>query len=128
MENEILPSDDWAFACIAALPGPRYAYVQYVGKHPDNGEVIRVLPGLHERQVSDQAALINQPGYVAFYPARYSVKHGGARIVGSYPLKVEVPRIVRREGAITRTGEVLTWVIEDEGHETVRKQLSEAEK
>lgn len=104
------------------------SYVQYVGKHPEYGDVIRVLPGSYEHRMSDFTALIEKPGYVAFYSARASVAQGLTEIVGSYPLQIEVPRNVRRAGARARTGRILTWIVESNGQEMVRKELTETEK
>jgi hypothetical protein len=104
------------------------AYVQYVGQHPEYGDVIRVLPGFHEHRDSDFNGFIEKPGYLAFYSARASVAQGLSRIVGSYPLGIEVPNNVRRAGARAKTGEILTWIVESDGYEIVRERLSEMEK
>lgn len=106
------------------------SYVQYVGKHAEYGDVVRVLPGWHEHRITDFAALTARAGYLAFYSARAAVKAGLAKTVGWRPLPggVEVPRILRRAGARGRTGEILTWIVENGGQETMRRQLSEAEK
>lgn len=106
------------------------SYVQYVGRHPEYGDVIRVLPDSFQHRPPDFTALLAERGYLAFYAAQAAVTQGLAEIVGSYavPAALDVPRTVRRPGARERTGEILTWVIESDGHETVRKQLGEAEK
>jgi hypothetical protein len=106
------------------------SYVQYVGKHAEYGDVIRVLPGCHERRMTDFAALIAKTGYLAFYPARAAVTRGSVEIVGLGPLPggVAVPRSLRRAGARGRTGEILTWIVENGKEETLRRELTEAEK
>ena len=105
-----------------------FFYVQYIGKHPEYGDVIQVFAGLLENRLADFTALSGKPGYLAFYSARASVKQGLTKVVGSYPLSWEIPRNTRRAGARARTGEILTWIIESDGQELMRKQLSEPER
>ncbi len=105
-----------------------FAYVQYVGKHPEYGDVIRVIPGFREHKPADFIDMIEKEGYIAFYSAQASVKQGLSRIVGSYPQQSMVPRNVRRAGARAATGKILTWIVEMDGREIVREKLSEVER
>jgi hypothetical protein len=105
------------------------SYVQFIGKHPEYGDAIRVFPGCFKKRIVDSAKL-NQSGYIVFYPVQTAVAKGLLDIVGSNPLPLEakVPRNIRRPGARGRTGEILTWIIEDAKQETVRDKLTEAER
>jgi hypothetical protein len=78
----------------------------------------------------DFTSLVTKSGYLAFYPARHAVAQGLAEVVASYkpPNFVEVPRRVRRVGARGRKGTPLSWILEDEGEETLRKSLNSAER
>ena len=106
------------------------SYLQYVGKHTEYGDVIRVLPGWHEYRVTDFTALIAKAGYLAFYSARAAVTRGFVETIDSCPLPtgVEVPRNLRRAGARGPSGAILTWIVENAGQETLRRELTEAEK
>src|SRR5262249_9219450 len=73
-------------------------------------------------------ALCGKSGYLAFYSARAAVQEGLVKLVGSCPLSKDVPRNTRRAGARGRTGKILTWIIETDGHELMRTELSEAER
>ena len=116
---------------ILELQTPRgLSYAQYVGKHTEYGDVIRVVSGWHGHRVTDFVGLLSQSGYLAFYPASAAVKNGLAEIVGSHPLPVgvSVPQSLRRAGARGRTGQVLTWIVEIAGHDIVCKELDEAQR
>ena len=58
------------------------AHLYYVGKHPEYGDVVRILPGFHQDGMVDCADLNLTLGYIAFYPARASVRQGLSRIIG----------------------------------------------
>lgn len=107
-----------------------FAYVQYLGKHPGYGDVIRVLPGVHAEQVTDFSALVAAEGYCTFYPATAFVARGFTRVVHSGPLPagVGVPTTWRRVGARAPSGEIRTWVIEAPGEQIVRKELTDSER
>lgn len=107
-----------------------HSYVQYVGKHPEYGDVIRVLPGCFNKPQHDFGSLVESTGYIAFYPARAAISQGLARIRNSFPLPsgIEVPRHLRRAGARERDGKVRTWIIEQDEQEIMREQLTESER
>ncbi|MFC1597737.1 hypothetical protein ACFL5Q_07360 [Planctomycetota bacterium] len=107
------------------------SYVQYVGKHPEYGDVILVLPGCFKGRPSDLTCLVDEAaGFLAFYSARAAVLQDLAEIVASHnlPSEIEVPTKLRRAGARGPGGEVRTWIIENEDHEIVREKLSDLEK
>lgn len=107
------------------------AYLQYIGKHPEYGDVIRVLPGQHESRAAGLSkAVAERSGYLAFYSACAAVARGIVEIVGSCPVptEIEMPRRLRRAGARGRAGEIFSWIIEDDGQEVVRKELTEVER
>jgi hypothetical protein len=105
-----------------------FSYVQYVGKHSEYGDVIQVFGGLYKSRLADLMVLSTQPAYFAFYSARASVKRGLVRIAGSCPLSKEIPCIIRRAGARATTGKVLSWIIESDGKELMKRHLSETER
>lgn len=104
--------------------GDRFAYLHYIGKHPEYGDAVLVSPGLQERQTS--VARENfVSGYVAFYPAAAGVAQGLVEVVAHLP-PPNLPERLRRAGA--RSGRrVDTWIIEDGSREVVRTKLSEDE-
>ncbi len=62
-------------------------YVQYTHDGGDDGELVRVLPGLYGNRPSDFAALARQKElYFVFYIMNYSIRAGWAEIVSSQPV------------------------------------------
>jgi len=111
------------------VPGG-YSYVQYVGKHLEYGDVIRVLPGCFKERPHDLRSLAKHSGFLAFYSARAAVSHGFVRTVGSFPLPdgLGIPKHLRRPGAREKGGIVRTWIVEKNGEERVRQELTDSEK
>lgn len=107
-----------------------YSYIQFVGKHADYGDVIRVLSRRYPIPCHDPAAIANDTGYLAFYPAQAALRHDLVLIVGTVALPdgVDIPTVLRRRGNIDRHGKVLTWIIERDGIDTVREVLSDEER
>lgn len=101
-----------------------FAYLHYIGKHPEYGDAILVGSLLKERQASITAQIFSR-GYVAFYPAVSAVAQGLVEVVAQLP-PPKLPERLRRAGA--RSGSCVdTWIIEDESGEIVKAQLSEEE-
>jgi hypothetical protein len=107
-----------------------FSYLQFVGVHPEYGDVIWVRPAVFDSELSDFSCLFSQFGYVAFYAARAAVRHGLVRFVSAYPLPqcVVVPRNVRRPGARSSSGRIFTWILEFDGKDILKKQLDEKER
>jgi len=62
-------------------------YVQYTHAGGDDGELVRVLPGLYGNRPSDFAALARQKElYFVFYIMNYSIRAGWAEIVSNQPV------------------------------------------
>lgn len=102
----------------------RFAYVQFIGKHPDYGDALLVCPRLQER-LESLALEIFSDGYVTFYPATYAVNHGFAKVVANLPAP-GLPERLRRAGKRTGT-RIDTWIIQDGSKEVVKTKLSEEE-
>jgi hypothetical protein len=107
------------------------AYLQYVGKHLDYGDVIRVLSGFHKKRPSDLVSLAASAGYYAFYPARPSANAAFVEVISNsvpLPAGVGIPDELRRRGMIDTDGTTLAWIIERKGVESVHKTLTKAER
>lgn len=107
-----------------------YAYIQYVARHPDYGDMILVFPALYQQRPPLTDVIIHNYCYLTFYPLQAAVKRGLIEIIGreqaaDYPLE---NLVMRRSGAIDNQGKVLTWVIEEGGREVVKQELSEEER
>jgi len=112
---------------VLELVGPKNtAYVQYLGRHSDYGDVILVCPRLQQRRPMLTAHLFRD-GYVAFYPVSAALAQGLAQVIGSMP-SPGLPRRYRRAGAIDQDGRVLTWMIEDGDSEELKEQLTDEER
>ena len=107
-----------------------FAYAVYIGRHVEYGDVIWVVPGTFKRQPSNLTDILAKSGYLAFYPARSAASQKLVDVVGASGIEQlpDVPRHLRRAGARARTGEILAWVVENDGIDTLRTQLSEQEK
>lgn len=104
--------------------GDRFAYLHYIGKHPEYGDAVLVNPRLRERQASVTGENFSG-GYVAFYPVTAAVAQGLVDVVAHLP-PPNLPERLRRAGA--RSGRrVDTWIIEDGSREVVKAKLSEEE-
>lgn len=104
--------------------GNRFAYLHYIGKHPEYGDAVLVSPQLHERQMAVTGDVFSS-GYITFYPVTAAVAQQLVNIVGNLPPPA-LPRRFRRPGAISGR-RVKTWIIEDDTGEVVRAKLSEEE-
>jgi hypothetical protein len=104
--------------------GSRFAYVQYIGKHPEYGDAILVIPGFHERETSLTSENFAD-GYVTFYPASAAASQGLVDVVSHLP-PPPVPTRLRRAGRRSGT-QVETWIIEEGAREVVKEKLSEGE-
>lgn len=106
------------------------AYVQYVGKHSEYGDAIRVIPGFFQKQPQDWNALLAQEGYFTFYPVSAAVSQGLVRVAASaaIPSGKEMPSTYRRAGWITREGKTTMWFICEGTKETRRTELSDEER
>ena len=100
-------------------------YLQYLGKHPEYGDTIRVLPGDSLQESPKEFATT---GYVAFYPVTASVAQGLVAVVGHRNTNLSIPPKLRRPGARGKDGTVLAWIIEEDGREWLTKGLSADER
>jgi hypothetical protein len=101
-----------------------FAYLHYLGKHPEYGDAMLVSPQFQERRVTVTADIFLD-AYVAFYPVTAAVSQGLLHIVGHLRPPV-LPSRLRRAGA--RSGRrVDTWVIEGGSREVVKSTLSDDE-
>jgi hypothetical protein len=111
---------------ILELKTPRgLAYLQYVGRHVDYGDVIWVLKGFHQARPAEPAELVGGRGYYIFYPAQVAARRGFVEAVATgvpLPNGMAVPRDLRWGGAD------MYWVISRNGVDTVRQKLTAAEK
>lgn len=102
----------------AAFPDGGFGYIVYVGKHPEDGDAIRIRPRIFSErpQITDE---LFSDSYVALYPANLAIKSGLATVIGKV-IPTPMPPVFRRRGGIDRSGKVLNWLIEQE-KETISK-------
>lgn len=101
-----------------------FAYLHYIGKHPEYGAGVLVSPGLYETSTAVTDGLFSG-GYLTFYPATVAVAQGLVRVVGHLP-PPSMPRRFRRPGA-TSGRDVVSWIVEDDAGEVVKTELSETD-
>jgi hypothetical protein len=110
--------------------GRGVAYIQYVGRHQEYGDVVFVFPGVYEHRPDNFDCLSRQSGYLTFYPARKAHREKLIKPVASHtlPISAEVPQHLRRAGARARNGQILTWIVERDGLEILQPELTEQDK
>jgi hypothetical protein len=96
-----------------------FAYLQYIGRHPEYGDAVLVSPKLSE----GVDAQTFSGAYVAFYPVAAAMARSLVEFV-DHSMPPKLPQCLRRPGA--RSGlRVTTWIIENGTNETVKSKLSE---
>lgn len=96
-----------------------FAYLQYIGRHSEYGDVVLVSPKLSERVDAQTFS----GGYVAFYPVAAALAQRLVEVV-DHSMPPKLPQRLRRPRA--RSGlRITTWVIENGTNETVKAKLSE---
>lgn len=98
-----------------------FAYLQYLGKHPDYGDAVRVAAARPEPWSPDQPDPFKS-AYVTFYPATAAVNQGLVEVVG-HAAAPAMPRQLRRAG-VRADGAIKTWIIEDGSKNAVKTTLS----
>lgn len=101
-----------------------YAYLQYIGKHREYGDTIRVSQSLKEPCVPVTEELFSR-GYFAFYPVITALNQGLVEVVAHVPAP-RPPERLRRAG-VRSNGDVKTWIVEDGAQEIVKARLSDEE-
>jgi hypothetical protein len=104
--------------------GAGFGYVQYLGRHSEYGDAIRVVPRMFSQHQSVAASLF-EDAYITFYPVQASSANELSRIVGNLPAP-QLPTQFRRAGLRAGT-QVETWIIEDDRGETLVRELSVSE-
>lgn len=102
----------------------RFAYLHYIGKHPEYGDAVLVSPRLHDRKTPVKGDVFSS-AYVTFYPVTAAVAQELVEVVGHLQ-PPNLPGRFRRPGAISGR-RIKTWIIEGETGEQVKSKLSEKE-
>jgi hypothetical protein len=99
------------------------AYLHYVYKHPDMGDLIRVLPGLFSKKPEDLDGLINaKENYMIYFPLGSAKRQKIVEQVGHVNADAfENPKYMRTDHKVR--GEVLGWYIVDT--ETFQREFVE---
>ncbi len=101
--------------------GRNYAYLQYVGKHTDFGDVVLVNPECGKKVVHGFENSFFDSAFMTFYPIQPAVQAGLAKVVG-FLKHPQVPRKVR--GQIGPEGSGIVW---NGIEQTTKKRLSKEE-
>jgi len=99
-----------------------FAYLQFIGRHPEYGDAVLVSSDLHG-ELNDISAEIFRDSYVTFYPLSAAVAQGLVEVTSNLT-PPKMPNRFRRAGA--RFGDrISTWIVEDGSSETVKARLSD---
>ncbi len=108
-----------------------WGYFQFTIKHPDMGQLIRVLPGVHQNRLDDIAKLVSEKeSYYVFFPVSGALAKKLIGRIGNFSVPIwakDIP-LMRSAGARARDGKVLTWVIVSNRDEKIVKTLSESQR
>lgn len=104
------------------------AYAQYTNHHPSYGEVVRILPGLHEQRPDDFAWLVQSEGGThVLLPLKKAVGRDGAplAVVGWQPVPPSQKRFPTFRMAVRdRQGNIVYWWLWDGAMIWHQKELS----
>jgi hypothetical protein len=109
------------------------AYFQYTFKHPDFGQLIRVLDGVFTARPKDIADLVRKAErFFVFFPLSAAAHRKIVRWVATFelPSRLHGMPSMRRPGGRTPSGKVLNWRIFNPMDESERlvASLSEEER
>jgi len=107
------------------------AYVHFVGRHHGYGDGIYVYPNWYANRPTTLKCVCKSDRYLTFYPVQSAVRQGLVEIVGSAPLASDDTLrtlVLRRRGFTTPEGQVLAWIIERDGNETLKRTLTDEER
>ena len=105
------------------------AYLHYIYKDKEAGDLIRVLSGLYsERPANLEELAGSKERFMVFFPLSVAKRQNIVKQVGHYPVKFEKPRYMRSEYIVR--GEFLGWhIIETETwHRQLVKTLTPEQK
>lgn len=104
----------------AKAPGG-FAYLHYIGKHPEYAEGVLVCPKIYAKRPSLNSGLFVD-AYFRFYPVGAAISWGLVKVVGNLPAP-DFPSRLRR-GAGHRGIKVVSWIIKEGNKEVLKKKLS----
>lgn len=105
------------------------AYAQYVGEHPSLGGTLLLDPTVQAEPLPDTSRFDGTRGYYVFYPVRAAVRAGLVTVHSAAPLgDAAVPERLRRAGARSPDGRVLTWVVVDRSGQSVFERLEDEQR
>ena len=101
-----------------------YAYLHFIYKDKETGDLVRVLHGLHSKRPIDFNDLAShQEQFMVFFPLSFANKKNIVEFVGSYPAdEFEKPKFMRIEHFVR--GEFIGWHIINT--DTWQRQLTQA--
>lgn len=105
-----------------------FGYFQLSNKHPEYGQLVRVLPGVYPERPADLERLVGEKEvFFIFFPATAAASKGLVEKVGDFaiPIWAQGIPLMRRPGARGPGGKVLSWFIVSDRGEKLVKELDE---
>ena len=100
-------------------------YFQFVNRHHEFGELIRVLPGVYDARFAQMDTLAGEKElYFVFFPVSAAMSRGLVEKIANFPIPLWAQGIplLRRPGARGRDGKVLSWfIVSDDGEKLVKE-------
>ncbi len=91
------------------------AYIQYTHDHEDMGQLIRILPGMHEDRPLDLASVVVQmESYFTFYSIAWALENRCIEFVGNFPIPPSAksfPTMRHGAGIEDAEGKVSKWFV-----------------
>jgi len=117
MGSRVKPGDVFAVQTRAGL-----GLLQFLGKHPEFGDVVLVASRLHDRPLIMTEELFRR-GYATFYPVRLAARTGLVEKAG-HVSPARMPRRFRRPGVV-EGARIKNWILDtDSGPLVVDAPLS----
>lgn len=107
------------------------AYFQFVNKHAEFGQLIRVLPGVHNERPQYLERLVGEKElYFVFFPVSAAAARGFVSKVANLPVPTwaEAFPTMRRPGARGSDGKILNWFLVNDRGEQFLKNLSDEQR
>jgi hypothetical protein len=87
--------------------------VQYSHEHPEDGSLVRVLPGVYPARPGDIKRLVQQHRFFVLYPVRSAVRAGAAQLVSNAPVPEAYQPLPRMRWALQGEGHRYGWTLWD---------------
>lgn len=88
-----------------------FGYIQYSHEHPEEGTLVRVLPGVFPERPAEIRRLAEDHRFFVLYPVSAAVRAGAAEFVESAPVPEKYAALPRMRWALQGEGHKYGWTL-----------------